>query len=82
MTAACAARVQRVYGHGPHSASSVSRSRMPTLPSLSKSGGQGVAHLLRAAGAAGVATEGRAPRGQHRVQVERVNTPIRPATRS
>ena len=28
------------------------------------------------AGAAGVAAEGRAPRSQHRVQVERVNAPI------
>ncbi len=32
-------RVQRVYGHGPQFASSVSRSRMPTVPSPSKSGG-------------------------------------------
>ena len=36
MTAACAARVQRVYGHGPQFASSASRSRMPTVPSESK----------------------------------------------
>ncbi len=31
MTAACAARVQRVYAHGPQLASSVSKSMVPSL---------------------------------------------------
>ena len=49
---------------------------MPTVPSPSKSGGQGVAHL-REAGAAGIATGDGAPRPEHGPEVERINAPVR-----
>ena len=52
------------------------RRRFPTCAQR-----RGCVAQLRAAGAAWIATEGRAPRSQHHVQVERVNASVGDAVR-